>query len=156
MALSREDPGEEPHQMPRNVYPMLEGPVLALLDGMKPGEILTLARGDFPEEHRGANTVAWPAVSAEAAAMVLLSVFPLERDDTPIMVLDRPWYSDGLPDIAFVVSGIAADSERRRIPVVTLGDECFFALADRAVVTVLADEKASPCAFVLRKGGSTA
>jgi L-fucose mutarotase len=92
-------------------------------------------------------------VTTEEAATAILSVLPLDSaGSAPIALLDRTGAMDELPDVAFAVRGIAADAELRRVNLVQLEEEEFFALAENSVVTVRVGSDAPPAAFLLRKG----
>jgi len=89
----------------------------------------------------------------EAAVTAILSIMPLDDSgDAPIAFRDTQDHSDGMPDVAFAVRGIAADAELRRVSMSSLTHDDFSALATQSVLTVRADRNGSPHAFLLRKG----
>lgn len=140
--------------MLKNLSPLLSGALLSALDAMKDGETLTLVGSGYPENeittpvvHLGAD------VTTEAAAEAILSVFPLDQDDSsPIVFLDLADEAYDVPDVAFAVNGIASDAELRRVPMTRLELDPFLELARSSTVTVRVGSDAPPCAFLFRRG----
>jgi L-fucose mutarotase len=140
----------------KNLDPILSGTLLSVLDGMEPGQWLTLTAGSIatPAGDSSHTVVDLGGVSTEAAVAAILSVLPLNRDGAPIVYLDSAEGADDLPDIVFAVCGIAADAELRRVPMSRLDADCFGVLAQQSPVTVRSHEGGESAAFLLRKGGA--
>ena len=142
--------------MLKNLDPILSGTLLSVLDGMEPGQWLTLTAGPIatPAGDSGHTVIDLGGVSTEAAVAAILSVLPLDNDGAPIVYLDSAEAADELPDIVFAVCGIAADAELRRVPMSRLDADCFGVLAQQSALTVRSHESGESAAFLLRKGGA--
>jgi L-fucose mutarotase len=139
----------------KNLDPLLTGALLALLDGMEPGQWLTLTAGRPGASVPDGQPVAdLSAVSTESAVSAILSVLPLDTAGAPIVYLDRPDAGADLPDVVFAVCGIASDAELRRVPMSRLDDADFALLAAQSALTVHSAAGGEPAAFLLRKGSS--
>ena len=140
--------------MLKNLDPILSGTLLTALDGMEPGQWLTLTAG--PAATTGAASahavVDLADVSTEAAVAAILSVLPLDRNGAPIVYLDNAAADDDLPDVVFAVCGIAADAELRRVPMSRLDESDFDVLAKQSALTVRSHSCGEAAAFLLRKG----
>lgn len=142
--------------MLKNLDPLLTGALLSVLDGMQPGQWLTLTAGSvaLPDCGAGHPVIDMTDASTEAAAAAILSVLPLDHTGAPIVYLDKEDADDELPDVVFAVCGIAADAELRRVPMSRLGERDFGVLACRSELTVRSHCDGDPSAFLLRKGES--
>ena len=141
--------------MLKNLDPLLTGALLSVLDGMEPGQWLTLTAGDSDAPVSDSLPVAdLSAVSTEAAVSAILSVLPLDTAGAPIVYLDRADAGAELPDVVFAVCGIASDAELRRVPMSRLEAADFALLAAQSVLTVRSACGGEPAAFLLRKGES--
>jgi L-fucose mutarotase len=138
----------------KNLDPILSGTLLSVLDGMEPGQWLTLTAGAAQTPQSGPDhiVIELTEVSTEATVAAILSVLPLDRNGAPIVYLDKADAADELPDVVFAVSGIAADAELRRVPMSRLDEEDFAMLARQSTVTVRSYCGGEPAAFLLRKG----
>lgn len=142
--------------MLKNLDPILSGTLLSVLDGMRPGQWLTLTAGPIatPASGPGHRVIELADSSTEAAVAAILSVLPLDRNGAPIVYLDDADETDELPDVVFAVCGIAADAELRRVPMSRLDADDFALLARQSKITVRASCDGEPAAFLLRKGES--
>lgn len=139
--------------MLKNLDPILSGTLLTALDGMEPGQWLTLTAGPAATAASArAAVVDLADVSTEAAVAAILSVLPLDRNGAPIVYLDNADADDELPDVVFAVCGIAADAELRRVPMSRLDETDFGVLATQSALTVRSDSCGEAAAFLLRKG----
>ena len=139
--------------MLKNLSPLLSGDLLATLDTMNPGDELTLVGSGFPADRIVSPVLDLGFVTTEEIAAAILSVMPLDHaEQSPIAFYGGGEAVDELPDIAFAVRGLASDAELRAVELEQFGDEAFFALAARSVVTVRVATGEPPYAFVLRKG----
>lgn len=140
--------------MLKNLDPILSGTLLSVLDGMRPGQWLTLTAGTIstPDSGPDHTVVELSDVSTEAAVAAILSVLPLDRNGAPIVYLDNADEADELPDVVFAVCGIAADAELRRVPMSRLDEVDFGLLARQSEFTVRSQCGGDPAAFLLRKG----
>ncbi|HEY0249763.1 MAG TPA: hypothetical protein VGC45_16040 [Gryllotalpicola sp.] len=134
----------------------MSGAILSVLDEMEPGQWLALTAGviNTPQSGPDHTVIDMTDVSTEAAAAAILSVLPLDHTGAPIVYLDREDAAEELPDVVFAVCGIAADAERRRVPMSRLNEKDFALLAERAALTVRSQCVGEPAAFLLRKGES--
>lgn len=141
--------------MLKNLDPLLSGALLSVLDGMEPGQWLTLTVGDIatPDHGPDHHEIDLTDVSTEAATAAILSVLPLDATGAPIVYLDDA-NTDELPDVVFAVCGIAADAELRRVPMSRLDRADFALLARQSPLTVRSHCGGEPTAFLLRKGES--
>jgi L-fucose mutarotase len=142
------------HVVLKNLDPILSGTLLSVLDGMEPGQWLTLTAGDVAAVGSGPDhtVIDLTSVSTEAAAAAILSVLPLDRSGAPIVYRDNADAADELPDVVFAVCGIAADAELRRVPMSRLDETDFAVLARQSALTVRSHELGDAAAFLLRKG----
>jgi L-fucose mutarotase len=138
----------------KNLDPILSGALLSVLDGMQPGQWLTLTAGSVavPQAGPSHTVIDLSDVSTEAAAAAILSVLPLDHSGAPIVYLDSADVTDELPDVVFAVCGIAADAELRRVPMSRLDATDFALLARQSELTVRSNSEGEPSAFLLRKG----
>lgn len=142
--------------MLKNLDPILSGTLLSVLDGMQPGQWLTLTAGPIAAPGAGPDhtVVDLSDFSTEAAVAAILSVLPLDRTGAPIAYLDRADAADELPDVVFAVCGIAADAELRRVPMSRLDESDFATLAGKSRLTIRSHANGEAAAFLLRKGES--
>ncbi|GAA4181037.1 RbsD/FucU domain-containing protein [Gryllotalpicola koreensis] len=138
----------------KNLDPILSGTLLSVLDGMRPGQWLTLTAGPIATPASGPDhsMIELSDISTEAAVAAILSVLPLDQTGAPIVYLDNAEESEELPDVVFAVCGIAADAELRRVPMSRLDSEDFALLARQSELTVRSSCSGEPAAFLLRKG----
>lgn len=140
--------------MLKNLDPILSGTLLSVLDDMVPGQWLTLESGAvaMPEGCAGRTVIDLGGISTEAVVAAILSVLPLDSSGAPIVYLDVADASEDLPDVVFAVCGIAADAERRRVPMSRLDHDDFALLARQSEVVIRSRCTGEPAAFLLRKG----
>jgi len=142
------------HVVLKNLDPILSGTLLSVLDGMEPGQWLTLTAGAAatPAGGPGHTVIELSGTSTEAAVAAILSVLPLDRSGAPIVYRDSADAADELPDVVFAVCGIAADAELRRVPMSRLDENDFAVLARQSALTVHSSCSGDAAAFLLRKG----
>jgi L-fucose mutarotase len=126
---------------------LLRGPLLAALDVLGHGDVLVIADANFPAARLGA-ALALPGVRSAEAVDAILSVFPLDPDES-VVLMAAP---DGPQPVQDEI--MAAVKDRAAGPAVEhVGRFEFYELARSASLIVQTGELRPYGNVLVRKGG---
>ncbi|MBE9607288.1 ribose ABC transporter [Acetobacteraceae bacterium H6797] len=136
--------------MLKNIDPLLNGTLLALLDDMGHGDELVLADANFPAASLAARLVDLPGVTVTDLLRAVLTVFPL--DDfvaEPVAVMQPP--GDAPPIFADFTS-LTAEAEKRAVAMEKMDRYAFYARAKGAYAIIATGETRLYANIVIKKG----
>ncbi|QDZ13463.1 hypothetical protein [Humibacter ginsenosidimutans] len=128
--------------MLKNLSPIVSGPLLHALDDAPSGAWIAIVSAGHPVS----DGIHVRSECVEDVATAVLAVTPLDAD-APIVVEG----DDELSDLAFAVTGLAADAEGHRVDALPVSPLAFGALLTESRVSVVVDS-VEPFGFLVLKG----
>lgn len=136
--------------MLKNIDPLLNGQLLAILDDMGHGNEIVIADANFGAANVAQRLVDLPGTTATALVEAILSVFPLDDFvDDPMAVMQAPDETRPMYD-AFQAS--ADRAEGRRITIAEIDPAEFVERTRRAYAVIASGERRLYGNVLLRKG----
>ncbi len=136
--------------MLKNIDPLLNGQLLAILDGMGHGDEIVIADANFPSASLARQLVDMPGTTAPALLDAILTVLPL--DDfvaSPVAVMTAP--PETRPLYA-IYRASAEQAEGRAIAFTEMPPAEFYARAAKAYAVVRSGERRLYGNILLRRG----
>ncbi|WP_062209388.1 RbsD/FucU family protein [Aureimonas sp. AU12] len=136
--------------MLKNIDPLLNGTLLALLDDMGHGNEIAITDANFGADAVAERLVDLPGTSASDLLTAILTVFPLDDFvDKPLAVMKAPPETDAMY-AEFQASADAAEGRAIGIDVIEPGE--FVARAKLAYAVISSGERRLYGNIILRKG----
>ncbi|GAA2050600.1 hypothetical protein [Leifsonia soli] len=139
--------------MPDPFTPPMSGALLALLDGLRPGDWLAIASANAPLLERTRSLSV--DVSPEEAAAAVFAILPISRDTRRPLAgwaveEDDPRFAD----LAVAVQGLATDGSGRRLELHPLPDDVLVDSADGVSSSIRVPWDGAPFLFLVCVGGA--
>lgn len=123
----------------KNVHPLLSGELLLELDHLGHGNAVVVADRNYPAYTSGAPVVRLDCHAREAAEAIL-SVFPLDTTEAPMLVMEAPSHPDRCAPTMRDVGAIARQIEGRDFEILQLERHEFYDRAQSAQLVILTRE----------------